>query len=145
MKRLAEGLMPASQQAGASAKPGPGRVPRYQNSKILVGSNCGRRGGYVSMPDTPGADRWFFAPVVDDPYFYRAIAPSRRRVMEDPDHCWQSPASRKGRTLGCSRIMTGGVDKLHEADVGWSGHASRRYRVKFGYSVTDLSIQIASS
>jgi len=88
----------------------------------------------------------FFTPVVDDPYSYGAIAAANS--LSDVYAMGGTPITalaiacfpEKGGDLDLlARIMSGGVDKLHEADVALvGGHTVTDTEIKFGYSVTGL-------
>ena len=88
----------------------------------------------------------FFTPIVDDPYFYGAIAAANS--LSDVYAMGGTPIT--AMAIACypeeggemdvlARIMTGGVDKLHEADVALvGGHTITDTEIKFGYSITGL-------
>jgi len=88
----------------------------------------------------------FFTPVVDDPYSYGAIAAANS--LSDVYAMGGTPITamaiacfpEKGGDMDVlARIMSGGVDKLHEADVALvGGHTVTDAEIKFGYSITGL-------
>lgn len=88
----------------------------------------------------------FFTPVVDDPYSYGAIAAANS--LSDVYAMGGTPITamaiacfpEKGGDMDIlARIMSGGVDKLHEAGVALiGGHTVTDAEIKFGYSVTGL-------
>jgi selenide,water dikinase len=124
------------------------RVPRYQNSKVLVGYETADDAGVYRLDAEHALVQTvdFFTPVVDDPYFYGAIAAANS--LSDVYAMGGTPITamaiacfpEKGGDMELlSRIMTGGVDKLHEADVALvGGHTVVDTEIKFGYSVTGL-------
>jgi selenide, water dikinase len=88
----------------------------------------------------------FFTPIVDDPYFYGAIAAAN--ALSDVYAMGGIPVTamaiacfpEEGEDMSVLvRIMSGGVDKLREADVALvGGHTVTDPEIKFGYSVTGL-------
>ena len=88
----------------------------------------------------------FFTPVVDDPYTYGAVAAANS--LSDIYAMGGTPITamaitcfpEKGIDLQIlAQIMTGGVEKLHEAGVALlGGHTVTDPEIKFGYSVTGL-------
>jgi len=88
----------------------------------------------------------FFTPVVDDPYIFGAVAAANS--LSDIYAMGGTPITamaitcfpEKGVDLQIlAQIMTGGVEKLHEAGVALlGGHTVTDPEIKFGYSVTGL-------
>lgn len=88
----------------------------------------------------------FFTPIVDDPYLYGAIAAANS--LSDVYAMGGTPIT--AMAIACfpekgvdmqilAQIMTGGVDKLREAEVALlGGHTVADTEIKFGYSITGL-------
>jgi selenide,water dikinase len=88
----------------------------------------------------------FFAPVVDDPYSYGAIAAAN--AVSDVYAMGGTPITamavacfpdRQDQLEILARIMLGGAEKLREAGVALlGGHTMCDREIKFGYSVTGI-------
>jgi selenide,water dikinase len=123
-------------------------MPRYPNSQVLVGYETADDAGVYRLDASHALVQTldFFTPVVDDPYLYGAIAAANS--LSDVYAMGGTPITAMAITCfpeeggdmdQLARIMTGGVDKLHEADVALiGGHSVTDTEIKFGYSVTGL-------
>ncbi len=88
----------------------------------------------------------FFTPVVDDPYLFGAIAAANS--LSDVYAMGGTPLTAMAITCFPDRpdmmetlvqIMTGGAEKLREADVALvGGHTVCDAEIKFGYSITGI-------
>jgi selenide,water dikinase len=115
---------------------------------LLVGFDTADDAGVFRLDDQTALVQTldFFAPVVDDPFAYGAIAATNS--LSDIYAMGGQPLT--ALSIACfpdcpddletlSRIMLGGADKLQEAGVTLlGGHTMCDAEIKFGYSVTGL-------
>jgi len=125
-----------------------GRIPRFKNPDVLVGFETADDAGVFRLDDQKALVQTldFFAPIVDDPYLYGAIAASNS--LSDVYAMGGVPLT--ALAIACfpdqpelletlSQVMLGGAEKLQEAGVALlGGHTVCDPEIKFGYSVTGL-------
>ena len=126
-------------------------VPRVTNEKVLVGYETADDAGVYDLTETAGKPLAivktvdFFTPIVDDPYTFGAIAAAN--ALSDVYAMGGRPVTAlslvvfpsKGDIRDLEAILTGGADKMREADcVILGGHSIAEEEIKFGYAVTGL-------
>jgi selenide,water dikinase len=118
------------------------------NPNVLVGFETADDAGVFRLDDQRALVQTldFFAPVVDDPYLYGAIAATN--ALSDVYAMGGTPLT--ALAIACfpdraeemdilSQVMLGGADKLREAGVALlGGHTVCDAEIKFGYSITGL-------
>ncbi len=122
-----------------------GRIPRVENSNVLVGFDTADDAGvYRLSPDLALVQTVdFFTPIVDDPYMFGAIAAANslsdvyamggRPLTALSILCWPGPADLED----LEEILKGGADKIHEAGAAvLGGHSINDPEIKFGYAIT---------
>ncbi len=124
------------------------QIPQYRFPEVLVGYETADDAGVFRLDDERALVQTldFFTPVVDDPYLYGTIAAANS--LSDIYAMGGKPITalaitcfpEKGVDMQIlAQIMTGGVQKLHEAGVALlGGHSVSDPEIKFGYSVTGL-------
>ena len=125
-----------------------GRIPHRSNPDVLVGYETADDAGVFRLSEELALVQTldFFTPVVDDPYTYGAIAAANslsdvyamggRPITAMAIACFPEKSGDMDLLV---QIMTGGADKLHEAEVALvGGHTVTDQEIKFGYSVTGL-------
>jgi len=124
------------------------RLPKSVNPNVLVGFETADDAGVFRLDDQRALVQTldFFAPVVDDPYLYGAIAATNS--LSDVYAMGGTPLT--ALAIACfpdraeemdilSQVMLGGADKLREAGVALlGGHTVCDAEIKFGYSITGL-------
>ena len=112
-----------------------GRIPRVENSNVLVGFDTADDAGvYRLSPELALVQTVdFFTPIVDDPYTFGAIAAANalsdvyamggKPLTALSILCWPGP----NELDDLAEILRGGADKIHEAGAAVLG----------GHSVTD--------
>ncbi len=122
-----------------------GRVPRVSNEKVLVGFDTADDAGVYKLSAECALIQTvdFFTPIVDDPYTYGAIAAANSLsdvyAMGGRPICALSIVAfpGDGDTEILAEILTGGAEKLREADcVLVGGHSINDAEMKFGYAIT---------
>jgi selenide,water dikinase len=126
-------------------------VPRKTNEHVLVGYDTADDAGVYDLTQNAGSPLAmvqtvdFFTPIVDDPYTFGAIAAAN--ALSDVYAMGGRPVTAlsllvfpaKGDIDDLEAILSGGADKIHEADcVILGGHSVSEDEVKFGYAVTGL-------
>ena len=120
-------------------------IPRVANSNVLVGFDTSDDAGvYRLTPELALVQTVdFFAPIVDDPFTFGAIAAAN--ALSDVYAMGGAPISAlsilawpaKGDLEDLEEILKGGASKIHEAGaVLLGGHSVSDDEVKFGYAVT---------
>jgi selenide, water dikinase len=147
-------LTAAVKAAGCAAKLAPGtleallrRLPRQQNSRVLVGFETSDDAGIYRLSQDLALVQTvdFFTPIVDDPFSFGQIAATN--ALSDVYAMGGRPISalsivafpEKGDLDLLEQILRGGLDKMIEADctvIG--GHSIRDDDMKFGYAVTGV-------
>lgn len=120
-------------------------MPRIENANVLVGFDTADDAGvYLVREDLALVQTVdFFAPIVDDPYTFGAIAAANS--LSDVYAMGGKPVSAlsvlaypaEGDMDDLAEILRGGLDKLQEADCALlGGHSVNDPEIKFGYAVT---------
>jgi selenide, water dikinase len=124
------------------------RIPKSMHPSVLVAFDTADDAGVFRLDDQRALVQTldFFAPVVDDPFAYGAIAATNS--LSDIYAMGGQPLT--ALSIACfpdrqddletlTQIMLGGADKLREAGVALlGGHSMCDNEIKFGYSVTGL-------
>lgn len=123
-------------------------IPQATDPNLLVGYNSADDAGVYRLSDDQALVQTldFFPPIVDDPYFFGAIAASN--ALSDVYAMGGKPITAlnivcfpKG-TLApniLTQILKGGIDKVTEAGaVVVGGHSINDSELKYGVSVTGL-------
>jgi selenide, water dikinase len=122
-----------------------GQLPVITDSNVLVGSaNADDAGVYRISDDTAVVlTTDFFTPIVDDPYWFGAIAAANS--LSDVWAMGAKPVTALNVAMFphepeffplLQRIIQGGIDKMTEAGVSIiGGHTIRDREPKFGYTV----------
>jgi selenide, water dikinase len=122
-----------------------GQLPAITDSNVLIGSaNADDAGVYRISDDTAVVlTTDFFTPIVDDPYWFGAIAAAN--ALSDVWAMGAKPVTALNIAMFphqpeffpvLQRIMQGGIDKMTEAGVSIvGGHTIRDREPKFGYTV----------
>lgn len=123
-------------------------LPQIDDPRVLVGSNTGDDAGVVKLDDETALVQTVdvFTPGVDDPYVFGQIAAANS--LSDVYAMGGKPLSALAiigfpiETLSprlMTRILRGGLDKMHEAGVPIvGGHSINDLDVKYGFAVTGL-------
>lgn len=123
-------------------------LPQFDDPRVLVGSNTGDDAGVVKLDDETALVQTVdvFTPGVDDPYVFGQIAAANS--LSDVYAMGGRPLSALAiigfpiETLSprlMTRILRGGLDKMHEAGVPIvGGHSINDLDVKYGFAVTGL-------
>jgi selenide,water dikinase len=125
-----------------------GHLHVYRSPDVLVGYETADDAGVFRLDSERALVQTldFFTPVVDDPYLYGAIAAANS--LSDVYAMGGRPIT--ALAIACfpetgidmqvlTQIMSGGLEKLREADVALlGGHTVADKEIKFGYSVTGL-------
>ncbi len=124
------------------------RIPKSLHPDVLVGFDTADDAGVFRLDEQRALVQTldFFAPIVDDPFAYGAIAATNS--LSDVYAMGGSPLTalaiagfpdRQEDLETLSQIMLGGAEKLREAGVALlGGHTVCDNEIKFGYSVTGL-------
>ncbi len=126
-------------------------VPRRRNDRVLVGYDTADDAGVYDLTQEGGKALAmvqtvdFFTPIVDDPYTFGGIAAANALSDIYAMGGWPVTALSlvvyppKAPIEDLQAILTGGADKIHEADaVILGGHSIAEDEIKFGYAVTGL-------
>lgn len=123
-------------------------LPQIDEPRVLVGSNTGDDAGVFKLDDQTALVQTVdvFTPGVDDPYVFGQIAAANS--LSDVYAMGGKPLSALAiigfpiETLSprlMTRILRGGLDKMHEAGVPIvGGHSINDLDVKYGFAVTGL-------
>ena len=123
-------------------------LPQIDDPRVLVGSNTGDDAGVVKLDEETALVQTVdvFTPGVDDPYVFGQIAAANS--LSDVYAMGGRPLSALAiigfpiETLSprlMTRILRGGLDKMHEAGVPIvGGHSINDLDVKYGFAVTGL-------
>ncbi len=122
-----------------------GRIPRVENSNVLVGFDTADDAGvYRLSPDLALVQTVdFFTPIVDDPRTFGAIAAANalsdvyamggKPLTALSILCWPGPSELEE----LEEILRGGAEKIHEAGAAvLGGHSVNDPEIKFGYAIT---------
>ena len=125
-----------------------GLMPKITDKNVLVGSSNADDAGIYRVSDETAivltAD--FFTPIVDDPYWFGAIAAANS--LSDVWAMGAKPVVALNLAMfppqaeffpSMQRVMQGGIDKMIEAGVSIiGGHTIKDKEPKFGYSIMGL-------
>ena len=124
------------------------RLPKSDHPDVLVGFETADDAGVYRIDDRRALVQTldFFAPVVDDPFAFGAIAAAN--ALSDVYAMGGTPLT--AMAIACipdrqmemellSQMMLGGVEKLREAGAALlGGHTVNDAEIKFGFSITGL-------
>lgn len=125
-----------------------GQLPVLTDKNVLVGSSNADDAGVYKITDDIAVvlTTDFFTPIVDDPYWFGAIAAANS--LSDVWAMGAKPLvalnvamfpSQPAFFPSLQRIMQGGIDKMTEAGVSIiGGHTIRDKEPKFGYAVMGI-------
>ncbi len=122
-----------------------GRLPRGNNSNVLVGFDTADDAGVYKLADNLAVVQTvdFFTPIVDDPYLFGQIAAANS--LSDVYAMGGRPVSAlsvvafpgNGEADVLEQILRGGLEKMEEAGCAViGGHSIADEEIKFGYAVT---------
>lgn len=125
-----------------------GQLPQITDKNVLIDSSNADDAGVYRITDDIAAvlTADFFTPIVDDPYFYGAIAAANS--LSDVYAMGGKPLAALNIAMFpnqpeffpyLKKIMQGGIDKMTEAGVSIiGGHTIRDKEPKFGFAVLGL-------
>lgn len=122
-----------------------GQLPEIKDKNVLVGSSNSDDAGVYRITDDIAVviTTDFFTPIVDDPYWFGAIAASN--ALSDVYAMGGKPLTALNVAMFpdkpeflpfLKKIMQGGIDKMNEAGVSIiGGHTIKDKEPKFGFAV----------